>query len=326
MRFIFTLWLFFLCANLFAEPNSYPALGITIYKTSNGQIAWDTGDSDQIFASPLMGLYGTQILPVAVTASGALVTTGGGGGGGGAITSPIGQMPMGASVSVVIASNQSNVPVSQGGTWTTGRTWDLNSGTDSVSVTQSTSPWVVSGSISISNFPASQSVNLTEISGSAPGATNSLPIQITNGSSFVDPTQIRTLTTSDEVTAFEGGTWTVAATQSGTWTTGRTWSLNSSTDSVGVTPQTASTSTITAVNTISGSSVSLLSTNTSRKGLILFNKSAGFACYIAFENTASASSFSFQLIQGGSYHMDNPTYQGSISAYCSTGVILVTEM
>ena len=56
----------------------------------------------------------------------------------------LGQTTMSASFPVTIASNQSALPVSQSGTWTTGRTWTLASGTDSVSVVQSTSPWVVS--------------------------------------------------------------------------------------------------------------------------------------------------------------------------------------
>jgi hypothetical protein len=54
----------------------------------------------------------------------------------------LGQTTMSASVPVTIASNQSALAVSQSGTWTTGRTWTLASGTDSVSVVQSTSPWI----------------------------------------------------------------------------------------------------------------------------------------------------------------------------------------
>lgn len=43
---------------------------------------------------------------------------------------------------VVLPTDQTAIPVTQSGTWTTGRTWTLASGTDSVSVVQSTSPWV----------------------------------------------------------------------------------------------------------------------------------------------------------------------------------------
>ncbi len=60
------------------------------------------------------------------------------------------------------------VAVTQSGTWTTGRTWTLSSGTDSISasvsnfpatvaVTQSTSPWVISGAVTGSgNFTVTQ--------------------------------------------------------------------------------------------------------------------------------------------------------------------------
>lgn len=98
----------------------------------------------------------------------------------------------------------------------TGRTWVLSSGSDSVSAT-------------VSNFPATQDVNINEITGNAPGVTNPLPVQISNGSSYVDPTQIRALTSSDQITIANP---TLAVTQSGVWTTGRTWTLASGTDSV----------------------------------------------------------------------------------------------
>lgn len=39
------------------------------------------------------------------------------------------------------------VSASQSGTWTTGRTWVLASGTDSISCVQSTNPWVISGTV-----------------------------------------------------------------------------------------------------------------------------------------------------------------------------------
>lgn len=97
-----------------------------------------------------------------------------------------------------------------------GRTWTLSSGTDSVSA-------------SVSNFPATQDVNLTQILSAAPSVTNYLPIRVSNGSSYVDPTQIRALTSSDQITVANAS---IPVTQSGTWTTGRTWSLSSGSDSV----------------------------------------------------------------------------------------------
>ena len=142
--------------------------------------------------------------------------------------------------------------------------------------------------------------NLSQLGGTLFSATNSLPSRITNGVSFVDPTQIR--------------------------------ALNSGTDSVTITGSitanrpTAPTATITPVATVAGSSVTVLPANSFRKGLILFNRSAGFQCYVAFSSTSSPTAFTFQLVQGGSYHMNDTIYQGAISAFCSTGTILVTEM
>lgn len=80
--------------------------------------------------------------------------------------------------------------VNQSGTWTTGRTWNLSSGADSVSAL-------------VSNFPATQAINLTQILGSSPGVTNYVPARITNGTSYIDPTQIRALTSADVVTVVQ---------------------------------------------------------------------------------------------------------------------------
>jgi len=65
--------------------------------------------------------------------------------------SVLGQQTMANSTSIVVASNQSAIPVSQNGTWTVGRTWSLSSGTDSITAVQS-GTWAV---------------NQTQISGTA---------------------------------------------------------------------------------------------------------------------------------------------------------------
>jgi len=74
------------------------------------------------------------------------------------------------------------------------------------------------GSVSVSNFPAIQAVsgtvtanqggspwnqNISQVAGAVPSATNGLPSRITNGVSFVDPTQIRALTSADTVTVVQ---------------------------------------------------------------------------------------------------------------------------
>jgi hypothetical protein len=54
----------------------------------------------------------------------------------------LGQHSMAASLSVALASDQSSIPVTQSGTWTTGRTWSLSTGSDSVNAAQS-GTWIV---------------------------------------------------------------------------------------------------------------------------------------------------------------------------------------
>ena len=124
--------------------------------------------------------------------------------------------------------------------------------TGTVAVTQSTSPWVVSGTVTanqggtwtVQQGSPPWAINLTQYLGVAASPTNPVDVQIDFGGVKIDPRQIRTLTTSDQVTVFQGtspwvisgtvsvsGTvavtqstspWvvsgTVAATQSGTWT------------------------------------------------------------------------------------------------------------
>ena len=88
----------------------------------------------------------------------------------------LGQTTMLASIPVTIASNQSALAVSQSGTWTTGRTWTLASGTDSVSVVQSTSPWVTKDQ---SDGPVSPgtAASFSQLTG---GQYNSTPPTLTN--------------------------------------------------------------------------------------------------------------------------------------------------
>lgn len=240
-------------------------------------------------------------------------------------TPALGQATMTASVPVVIASNQTAIPVTQSGTFTTGRTWTLANTTDSVAAVQSgawtvtanagtnlntsalaldtsvngvlvgqgsstsgqkgplvqgavtsslptytagqTSPLslTTSGALrtdaSATVQPVSQngapwSQNITQVLGSAPSSTNGLATRITNGTSFVDPTQIRALTTSDAVTATQGGAWS----------TGRTWTLGSGTDSVSAVQSGSWTVTANAGTNLN---TSLLALDTSVNGILL---------------------------------------------------------
>lgn len=77
----------------------------------------------------------------------------------------LGQKVMASSLPVTIASDQSALPVSQSGTWTTGRTWTLASGTDSVSAVQS-GAWNITnitGTVSLPTGAATSANQTTEI-------------------------------------------------------------------------------------------------------------------------------------------------------------------
>lgn len=49
--------------------------------------------------------------------------------------------------------------------------------------------------------------NISQINNASLSATNFLPSRITNGTSYIDPTQIRTLTTADNISSTQSGTW-----------------------------------------------------------------------------------------------------------------------
>jgi hypothetical protein len=135
--------------------------------------------------------------------------------------------------------------------WVTSRNWNLSSGSDSVSAAQSGTwtvqqggaPWSVSQSGNWSIRAQDGSGN--NLTSQANGSQRALDVGIDVSGVQVDPRSIRALTSSDVVTANQGGTWTTGRTwsllnttdsvnsvQSGAWTTGRTWNLSSGSDSV----------------------------------------------------------------------------------------------
>lgn len=88
---------------------------------------------------------------------------------------------------------------------------------------------------------------------------------------------------------------------------------------------TVSSSTITNVSVTANLSQSLLNSNSNRKGVIIFDQSAT-NCYVAMNATSSPTAFSFIMVPFQNYNMDQPIYQGAVSAYCtSNGNLQVTE-
>ena len=117
----------------------------------------------------------------------------------------IGQAAMAASLPVVIASNQSSIPVTLTSTTITG----------TVAVTQSSSPWVVSGTVTTTP-PANASTNITQWDsvalgapsayGTSPGAVNVIGVNafITNTPTVTANAGTGTFTVSGTVTANAG--------------------------------------------------------------------------------------------------------------------------
>lgn len=97
---------------------------------------------------------------------------------------------------------------------------------------------------------------------------------------------------SGTVSAAQSGVWSVNAVQSGAWTTGRTWTLNNSTDSVTV------NGTRGALTDRSGSATNVASTmmtaNSSRNYIFIQNTS-GAPIWINFTTTAVTASPSIEL-------------------------------
>lgn len=160
------------------------------------------------------------------------------------------------------------VAATQSGTWSTGRTWTLASGTDSVSAVQSgtwnigtltsitnpvtvnqgTSPWITSGTATVSGtVTANQGTSPWIISGTV--LASNFPTTVDTNYGTVGANTLRSAAQIGNATgaaAFNAGTTTaqtlrvvlptdqtaIPVSQSGTWTTGRTWSLSSGTDSI----------------------------------------------------------------------------------------------
>lgn len=184
----------------------------------------------------------------------------------------LGQKTMANSAPVVIASDQSPIPASQSGTWTSGRTWSLLNSTDSVNAVQSGTwsagrTWTLGAgtdAATVTQGPAAAtsgawpikitdgtSVSAVKAASTAPtaadpavvvalspnGAQATAALQ-TSGNSSLSSIDTKTPTIGQKTMAnsspvvIASDQSAIPASQSGTWTAGRTWSLLNSTDSV----------------------------------------------------------------------------------------------
>lgn len=146
-----------------------------------------------------------QTNPLSLTTSGALRVDGSGSTQpvSGTVTSNQGTSPWVTSRNWTLSNSTDSVVAFQGDGWTVGRTWTLSSGTDSVNignfpatvaVTQSTSPWVVSGTVTANQGGAPWSNNVTQIGGSSftlgqKTMANSAPVVIASDQTSIPASQ-----------------------------------------------------------------------------------------------------------------------------------------
>lgn len=175
-------------------------------------------------------------------------------------TPSLGQTTMAGSVPVAIASNQSAIPVSQSGTWTTGRTWSLLNTTDSVNAVQSGTwttgrTWTLSSGTDSVAATQSGTWNITNITGtvSLPTGAATSALQTTGntslasidtktpalGQALMAASVPVTIASNQSAVKVDGSavtqpvSGTVTANQgTSPWVTSRNWTLSSGTDSI----------------------------------------------------------------------------------------------
>lgn len=250
------------------------------------------------------------------------------------IPAALGQTTMSASMPVVIASNQSAVPVS-GTFWQATQPVSASSlplptgaATETTLAALNTKVTAVNtGAVTISSaLPAgSNIIGNVRIDQTTPGTTNGSSLShvgstaVATGNGVVG-TGVQRVAIASDNTAFS-----VNAVQSGTWTVQPGNTANTTAWLV----QTAnlSSSSVTSVAS-STSNVTLLASNSARKGATVFNDSTAIL-YLKFGATASATSYTVQIAAGGYYEFPGPTvYSGIVDGIWSAanGNARLTEL
>lgn len=250
------------------------------------------------------------------------------------IPAALGQTTMSASMPVVIASNQSAVPVS-GTFWQTTQPVSAASlplptgaATETTLAALNTKVTAVNtGAVTISSaLPAgSNIIGNVRIDQTTPGTTNGSSLShvgstaVATGNGVVGTGVQRVAIASDNtafsVNAVQSGTWTV---QPGNTANTTAWLFQNAR---------AATSSVTSVAS-SATSVTLLASNAARKGATVFNDSTAIL-YLKFGATASATSYTVQIAAGGYYEFPGPTvYSGVVDGIWSAanGNARLTEL
>jgi Flp pilus assembly pilin Flp len=313
------------------------------------------------------------------------------------ITAPTGGSGIRGWLSGIYSKLSSALAVTQSGTWATGRTWNLASGSDSVTATisgtvpvsgifyQATQP--VSGSVSITGTPtvsgtvtanAGTNLNTSALALESGGnlatiANNTSPGTAVTGQSLATGsgligwlsniykalTGTLTASVSGTVAATQSGSWTTAisgtvpvsgtfwqttqpvsiATMPSTPVTGTFWqttqpvslaslpSLASGSNTIGsvnIVPSTSSSPTTFTATT----STQILTSNSSRKGIVLSSPSVNTGiCYVMIgTTTASSTAFSFLLNPGDIISLSGISHALTGIWSASSNNLYVTEL
>lgn len=134
---------------------------------------------------------------------------------------------------VVLPTDQTAIPVTQSGTWSTGRTWTLSSGTDSVSavqsgtwnigtvtsitnpvsVTQGTSPWVVSGTVIANEDKNYGTVGANTLRSAAQIGNATGQADFNAGTTSAQTLRVVLPTNQSSIPVTQSGAWSVSSTQ-----------------------------------------------------------------------------------------------------------------
>lgn len=262
----------------------------------------------------------------------------------------VGQKTSAASVPVVIASDQSAVPISSTqlpttlGTKTTANSTAVNIASDQTVPVSAASLPLPSGA-STSALQTTGNTSLSSIDGklASLGQKNmvgSEPVVIASDQSAIPVSQSGTWNISNVSgtvslpTGAATETTLAAASAKLPATLGQKTSANSlaivvasDQSAIPVTSGAASSSAVTSVSG-SASSVSLLASNASRKGAAFFNDS-GATLYLKLGATASTTSYTVQILSNGYYEIPvGAVYTGAIDGIWSsaTGAVRITEL
>jgi hypothetical protein len=246
---------------------------------------------------------------------------------------PNGQATMANSEPVVIASNQTAVPVS--GTFF--QATQPVSIASSVPVTDGGGSLTVDGSVSVSGTATVSGT--VELGATSLAALETVSIAGTVPVSFTGSTDVATQTTlaalNTKVTACNTGAVVLS---SGTVTTvstltsqsqwaGQAISLNAGTAAAGTLRVIeASAGTGTQSNpSLSTTSATLLAASTSRRGASVYNGSTSI-CYIRLSSTAASSTVYSVLLNPGDYYEVPGNYNGAITAILNTGTTTLVQV